>query len=60
MVQPLAGFRLLELGADVATRYVGRLFAYWGAEVTRLAPEAGDDARLGFAGEFQESQSRER
>jgi len=51
MVEPLAGFRILEHGGDVAVRYCGRLFAYWGAEVTRVVRDGDDDSRLGFAGE---------
>jgi crotonobetainyl-CoA:carnitine CoA-transferase CaiB-like acyl-CoA transferase len=49
MDEPLAGFRILELSGDVAVRYCGRLFAQGGAVVSRVA--AGDDARLGYAGE---------
>lgn len=48
MGEPLTGLRVLELSGDVATRYCGRLFAAWGAEVVRIAGE--DDARLGYAG----------
>lgn len=49
MGEPLAGLRVLEHSGDVATRYCGRLFAAWGAEVIRIAH--GDDARVGYAGE---------
>ena len=49
MGEPLAGLRVLEHSGDVATRYCGRLFAAWGAEVVRI--RAGDDTRLGYAGE---------
>ena len=46
---PLAGLRVLEASGDVAVRYCGRLFAPQGAEVASAI--AGDDARIGFAGE---------
>lgn len=46
--RPLQGVRVLELPGDVATRYVGRLFARCGAEVA-MAGEP-DDGRIGFGG----------
>jgi crotonobetainyl-CoA:carnitine CoA-transferase CaiB-like acyl-CoA transferase len=49
MGEPLAGLRVLEHSGDVASRYCGRLFAAWGAEVVRVAGQ--DDARLGYAGD---------
>lgn len=44
--RPLQGVRVLELGGDVGTRYVGRLFARYGAEVVRRG--SSDDRRIGF------------
>jgi crotonobetainyl-CoA:carnitine CoA-transferase CaiB-like acyl-CoA transferase len=46
----LRGLRILETGSGVALRYLGRMLAALGAEVTQVGP-VGDDARLGFAGE---------
>lgn len=45
---PLAGFKILELSGDVATRYCGRLFAQLGALVTLSADR--DDRAIGYAG----------
>ncbi|MBV8684882.1 MAG: hypothetical protein JO111_18560, partial [Caulobacteraceae bacterium] len=48
-MQPtLEGLRVLEIGDDVAVRYLGRLFAAMGAEVVRIAPAEG---RIGCDGE---------
>src|SRR6516162_5141030 len=46
---PLAGLKVLEASGDVAVRYCARLFAQLGAEVATAI--AGDDTRIGFAGE---------
>ena len=46
MAKPLAGFRMLELPGDVATRYCARLFAQLGAAVTQVGTP--DDGRIGY------------
>ena len=43
--QPLAGFRVLELGDDLAGAYCGRQFALWGADVLVLEGEGGSPVR---------------
>ena len=43
--QPLAGFRVLELGDDLACAYCGRQFALWGAEVLVVEREGGSPVR---------------
>jgi len=43
--QPLAGFRVLELGDDLASAYCGRQFALWGADVLVLESEGGSPVR---------------
>lgn len=43
---PLAGCRVLELGAIIAGPYCGRLFADFGAEVIKVEPIEGDGLRL--------------
>jgi crotonobetainyl-CoA:carnitine CoA-transferase CaiB-like acyl-CoA transferase len=43
--QPLAGFRVLELGDDLASAYCGRQFALWGADVIVLEREGGSPVR---------------
>lgn len=42
---PLAGYRVLELGSTVAGPFCGRLFADFGAEVTKIEPLEGDAIR---------------
>ncbi len=41
----LAGYRVLELAQDVAGPYAGRLLAGYGAEVIKVEPLQGDQAR---------------
>jgi crotonobetainyl-CoA:carnitine CoA-transferase CaiB-like acyl-CoA transferase len=43
----LTGLRVLEIGDDVAVRYLGRLFTAMGAEVVRTRPAK---ARIGYDG----------
>ena len=43
--QPLAGFRVLELGDDLASVYCGRQFALWGADVVVLEKRDGSPVR---------------
>ena len=43
----LNGLRVLEVGDDVAVRYLGRLFTAMGAEVVRTRPAKG---RIGYGG----------
>lgn len=57
MRQALQGIRVLEVGSAVAVRYLGRLFAVFGAEVLRTAPP-GDDHMIGFAGPAGEAFGR--
>jgi crotonobetainyl-CoA:carnitine CoA-transferase CaiB-like acyl-CoA transferase len=45
MSAPLAGIRLVELGALPAGAYAARLFADFGAEVIKVEPAGGDPAR---------------
>jgi crotonobetainyl-CoA:carnitine CoA-transferase CaiB-like acyl-CoA transferase len=45
MPQPLAGLRVLELGAFVSAPYAGKLFAGYGADVIKVEPPGGDPAR---------------
>jgi crotonobetainyl-CoA:carnitine CoA-transferase CaiB-like acyl-CoA transferase len=42
---PLSAFRILQLGSGIALDYCGRLFADFGADVTRLEPKGGDPLR---------------
>lgn len=42
---PLKGYRVLELGSTVAGPFCGRLFADFGAEVTKIEPLEGDAIR---------------
>ena len=42
---PLTGFRVLELGDDLATAYCGRQFALWGADVVVAERAGGSPAR---------------
>ncbi len=45
MTQPLAGVRVLELATGVAGPYAGKLFADYGADVIKVEPPGGDEAR---------------
>ena len=45
MSGPLAGVRLVELGAWVAGPGAGGILADWGADVVKIEPPAGDPAR---------------
>lgn len=50
MGRPLEGLKILEVGADVAVRYCGRMFSVLGAQVSRL--EMPDDAAIGWGGDL--------
>jgi len=43
--QPLAGFRVAEVGSGEALAYCGKLFADFGADVVKLEPPGGDPDR---------------
>jgi crotonobetainyl-CoA:carnitine CoA-transferase CaiB-like acyl-CoA transferase len=45
MTQPLAGVTVLELATGIAGPYMGRLFADYGADVIKIEPPGGDEAR---------------
>ncbi|OAI40129.1 hypothetical protein AYO38_06370 [bacterium SCGC AG-212-C10] len=45
MPLPLTGLRVLELGTFVSAPYCGKLFAGYGAEVTKVEPPGGDISR---------------
>jgi len=47
--RPLAGIAVAELGGEIATRYVGRLFAQHGAKVVRVADAGGEPLAPLFA-----------
>jgi len=42
---PLSGFLLVELGQNIAAPYAAQIFADMGAEVVKVEPPTGDDAR---------------
>lgn len=50
MTGALDGLRIIELGAETATAFCGKLLAGLGAEVIKVEPPGGDPAR--FAGPF--------
>jgi crotonobetainyl-CoA:carnitine CoA-transferase CaiB-like acyl-CoA transferase len=54
---PLEGLRVVEIGASVAVRYCGRLFATLGAEVRQQAAAEGDRG-IGYAGAAGEAYGR--
>ena len=43
--QPLAGVTVLELATGIAGPYMGKLFADYGADVIKIEPLRGDEAR---------------
>jgi crotonobetainyl-CoA:carnitine CoA-transferase CaiB-like acyl-CoA transferase len=43
--QPLAGVTVLELATGIAGPYMGKLFADYGADVIKIEPPGGDEAR---------------
>lgn len=45
MTQPLAGVTVIELATGIAGPYMGRLFADYGADVIKIEPPRGDEAR---------------
>lgn len=45
MGQPLVGVRVLEVATGVAGPYAGKLFADFGADVIKVEPPTGDEAR---------------
>ena len=45
MTQPLAGVTVLELATGIAGPYMGKLFADYGADVIKIEPPGGDEAR---------------
>jgi crotonobetainyl-CoA:carnitine CoA-transferase CaiB-like acyl-CoA transferase len=47
---PLAGVRVLDLGAFIAGTYAPSILAQWGAEVIKIEPPDGDPFRLGILG----------
>ena len=50
---PLAGIRVLDLGAFIAGTFAGGILANWGADVVKIEPPGGDGFRpyaLGFIG----------
>lgn len=47
---PLAGVRVLDLGAFIAGTYAPSILAQWGAEVVKIEPPDGDPFRIGLLG----------
>ncbi|HKS90446.1 MAG TPA: CoA transferase [Tepidiformaceae bacterium] len=47
---PLAGVRVLDLGAFIAGTYAPAILSQWGAEVIKIEPPDGDPFRLGILG----------
>ncbi len=43
--QPLAGYRVVELGTGASLAYCGKLFADFGAELLKIEPPGGDSGR---------------
>jgi crotonobetainyl-CoA:carnitine CoA-transferase CaiB-like acyl-CoA transferase len=47
---PLAGIRVLDIGAFIAGTYAPAILSQWGAEVIKVEPPDGDPFRIGLLG----------